>query len=795
MKSFRQLLRTPLFTGITIGTLALGIGAAGAVFGLYRAMAGYKLPFPQSERLVDVVSSNLPKYPTFRNSAGDFVSWRKDATDVFESIDLTNAKSATLQLQKGPVRTILGQVTHSWFTTLRLNPVLGRGFRAEEESPGAPRVVLISHKLWQSEFAGAADILGKMLVFDGEPHAIIGVMPAGYPLATSREEAWRPLTMSPEFTTHDSRYLRARARLRDGVSAEQATRRLNEIAVQLEREHPATNLGWRASAQPTNALIMAPAQPALRLLLGGVCLVLLVLCANLSTLVQVRATDRRREMAVRAALGASRGTLLRQALGECLVLGLIGGALGFFLAHTGRDFLLQLAPEGFGKLFPGGGGVDLLSPAVALAVAVGSMVLFSLAPLARATLDDPLLALRGGGAVGSRSLSRRLLVAGQLALTIILLSCSTLLFAAFLRAAQRDQGFNPEGATVYDVSLPPANYADAGAKARFAENFTERLRNLPGVTAAAGAFIAPSQGDWMTIVLPAGRTYAKNEEPQAMMQRVTSDGLAAFGYRLKSGRWFTPADGAESAPVAVVSESLARQEFPGGNALGQLITVGGVDKPGQTRSIVGIVADIQQIQPSEKTARIGHVLLPFQQAPWNQFSVVVRTERTGTALDKEVQAAALAIDPGLPIVPIGSYRGLVDEGLQLPRYALGLAATFAGATLLLSTVGVYGIAAYAASRRTREFGLRLALGATPSHLSRLVFHEAFFLSALGALVGIPATLAVGRLLQSVIYDAQSFDPLLFAGTLLLLGLCVLLAAWLPARRAARVDPTEALRAE
>lgn len=793
---FRQLLRTPLFTGITIGTLALGIGAAGAVFGLYRSLANYQMPLPQSDRLVEIWSSNLPKYPVFRISAGDFQDFRSDATDVFESVDLTNAKSATLQLPKGPVRTILGQVTSSWFTTLRLNPILGRNFRPEEEQSGAARVVLLSHKLWQSEFAGASDVLGKVLVFDGEPHEVIGVMPAGYPLGSSQEAAWRPLEMKADFAAQrESRYLRARARLRDGVTVEQATRRLEEISLRLEREYPNSNLNWRAYAESTNGSLLAPARPALRMLLGGVCLVLLVLCANLSTLVQVRATDRRREMAVRAALGASRLRLVGQALLECLLLGLLGGGLGVVLSQLGRDFLLQLAPNEFSALFRGSLGLDLASPAIALAVAVGSMMLFSLAPLARVTLDDPLPVLRGGGQVGGRSLSRRLLVAAQIALTIILLSSSLLLLSGFLRAAQRDPGFQPDDAMVYDVSLPNASYPDGESRARFAESFTTRLRTLPGVSAAAGAFIIPGRGDWITSVIPAGRTYPRNEEPMAMMQRITSNGLAAFGYQLKSGRWFTPADAPGSAPVAIVSESFARQEFPQGNALGQVVSVGGVDKPGESRTIVGIVADIQQMQPSEKTARIGGVLVPFAQAPWNQFSVVVRTPRSGAALDKEVQAAALAIDPQLPIVPIGSYRGLVEEGLQLPRYALGLAATFAGATLLLSTVGVYGIAAYAASRRTREFGLRLALGAEPAHLSGLVFREAFLLSAIGALVGVPAALAVGRLLRSVIYGTESFDPWLFAGSLVLLGACVLAAAWLPARRAGKVDPTEALRAE
>ncbi len=794
---FRRLLRTPVFAGIATATLALGVGAAGAVFGVFRSVTEYRLPFPDSDRLMVVNEQSLPKYPRFSVAAGNFRSWQKESADVFAGFDLSNATSASVQLPQGPAQTVLGQVTFGWFQTFGVTPILGRSFRADEDVPGAPRVVVIGHRMWKSDFAGSTGVIGEAVIFNNEPHVIIGVMPEGYPPAGSQQAAWRPLRLTAEEESdHNSHYFQARARLRDGVTAEQAGERLNEIAARLEKEFPDSNQGWRVTVSSFNAAVTDEARPALRLLLGAMILVLLVLSANLSTLVQVRALDRRRELAVRAALGASRGALLRHALGECLALGLVGGGLGFALAHLGRDLLLRFAPGSLSSLHPGGPGSDFVAPLAALAVALGAMLVFSLAPLLKATEHGTLAALHGGNAaIGGRNRSRRVLVAAQLALTLVLLACAGLLLRGFIRSAFVDPGFEPDGAIVYRVNLPEAAYGDNASKARFAETFLGRLQTIPGVESAALGFILPFDGDWITSAAPEGRTYGPNETPQAFLQRVTPGGLRTIGYRLRAGRWLTEADNATSAAVTVVSESFARTQFGGSAALGQRIRVGGVDATGQAREIVGIVADIQQAAPGERLQRLAHVIVPFAQAPWGNFMVVLRTERAGPPLTAEVKRALQAVDPLLPLVGGDSYRDQLAESLKLSRFELTLVAIFAGATLLLSVVGVYGIAAYSASRRTREFGLRLALGAEPRHLSNLVFGEALLLTALGTLIGIPAAIGAGRLVQSQIHGTENADPLTVAAMVVILTAAVLAAAWRPARRAAGTDPAAALRAE
>ena len=797
--AIRQLRKSPGFTLVAVLTLALGIGANTAIFSVINAVLLRPLPYPQADRIVTLYESNAAQ-PEISISWPNFLDWKKEAT-VFEALAVGRRESFNLSGVEGrdPERVSGFVVTADFFKVIGLSPQIGRAFSEAEDKPGGERLAVISEALWQRAFNRDPSVLGRSINLHNQLYTVLGVMP---PQMTSPSgvDVWLPLLRRVPSGwmrgMHPSLY--AWGRLKPGVTVAQAQTQMTTIAAGLERRYHADNDGITARVTSLLDSQVGPYRKNLGLLFGAVGLVLLIACANLANLLAVRGAARAREFAVRAALGASRAQLMRQLLLESLLLAFLGGMLGFLFAFWGRDAIVTLSPAGLPRLDEI--TLDGSVLAFTLGLALCTNFLFGLWPARLSAKADMQLALKAGAhgssdTVGARR-TRNWLVVGEIALTLILLIAATLVLKSFARTQSLPLGFEPRGLLTARLDLPFLVYKTPDQVARFAERVIGQARALPGVTEAAFDSSPPLTSRWQTPYLREGAPEPSPEEQlSADTEVVSGNYFATMQASLLRGRTFNERDTSGSAPVTVIDQLLAAKLFPNEDPIGQRLRMDPSDS-GTNRmwEIVGVVGRIKA-RAYDQIDTLPIVYFPIKQAERTGYVLLVRTDVPAATLEKSIREIVASIDPAQPVFEVRTMWERVQETWGASRFISFLLLAFGALALTLSAVGLYGVLAYNALRRLREIGVRLALGAQPAHIRRLILGEGVRLLVFGLILGVAGALAVSRIVQSFLFEVQAVDPLVYLGVSLLLAAAAIVASWLPAQRAARVDPIITLRAE
>jgi putative ABC transport system permease protein len=785
--ALRQLARSPGFSATVVLTLALGIGACAAIFTVVDAVLLRPLPFAEPERLVMLNERKPPEVPMFVVRPNTFPYWKRLVTS-FEGLAVVRDGSYNLTGQGAPVRVYTGKVTANAFPMLRVQPALGRTFAVDEETPGKDAVVILSHGFWQRQLGGRPDVLGQSLQLDGRSHRVVGVMPEGFALP-GRFDLYVPHGYQVfRKDESDNRTIEVFARLKPGVTIAQARAELDAIEAGLAREDSDDFEGWQPVVAPMLEARVGEARRPLLALLGAVGLLLLIACANAAHLLLARGTVRAREIAVRAALGASRGRLVGELLGESLVLALAAGALGLLLAQWGVSALLALAPEGLPRLQEI--AVDRRVLAFTAALALLTAVVFGLAPALAATRPDLHATLKEGGrGVGpGRHRLRGALVVAEVAIAVVLLAGAGLLVRSFDRLRHVDRGFQPDGALAVSLSLPQEKYASAEQIGGFAGQVLERLGALPGVTAAGVVQDLPFAGGLNFFCLLVEGHPPPDQCDATRYYAISPDYFRAMGIAVRRGRVYEARDWRTATRTTVINEALVRRYFPGQDAVGKRIAAS--NRPTEWYTVVGVVSDVRDETLGDAIRPQVYAMLAHE--PAHALTFVVRGVG---AVPPAVRAAVESVDPQQPIASLRPLTDLVAASIARDRFAATLFAVFSAAALLLAAVGIYGVMAYAVARRTGEIGVRLALGARAADVLALVVGQGGRLVALGLVLGVGAALLLAGLVQAMLFEIGPRDPLSYAATALLLALVALLACLVPALHAARIDPMTALRAE
>jgi len=791
--AIRTLLKSPGFTLVAVLTLALGIGANTAIFSVVDAVLLRPLPYPASDRLVAIWGSfgaDRERVTAYT----DVMDFRAQNTS-FEAIGVERGESVNLTGRETPERLNGEFVTADVFGVLGAKAAQGRTFTAEETTPGSGReVAVLSYDAWKTRFGADPGILGRPLLLNARPHVVIGVMPPGFTSPFGPTDVWLPITSIPSPETFDRgvQNVWAIGRLRAGTTLARARNDLGTIARRLAAQYPTSNAGWGVTLIPLREQVAGDVGPALLILLAAVGLVLLIACANVANLQLARGAARRHEITVRASLGAGRARLVRQLLTESLLVSAAGGAAGLLLAAWATGALVRAVPGGVPSFEPVRmDGAVLLFTAGA---AVFAALLFGLAPalaVSRADLGDALRVRAPEGRRGGAGLRSGLVVA-ELALCMVLMASAGLLLRSVGRMRRVDPGFDPGNLLTFEFRLPRAKYRDAAAMAAFFERVVPQLRAVPGVAGAALVGATPFTGNWDDVAY----TVADRPEPEAgrapkALRDAVSDGyFGTMRIPLVAGRDFDARDRAGALPVVIVSRELARREWPGASALGKRIRPVG-DSAWST--VVGVVGDSRQRTLGEDLRP--RLYVPVLQSPMAFSNVVARTTGDPLALAPSVRAALWSVDPDQPVWEVTSMDRLLARSMRQERFTTLLTGLFAALALLLAAVGVYGVMAYTVSQRTREVGIRLAVGATPGQVVGLVLGQGVRVTAAATVLGLAGGLAAARLIQGQLFGVGPDDPLTFVIVPAVLAGVALLACWLPARRAARVDPVVALRSE
>jgi len=732
-------------------------------------------------------------FPQFSLSPGNYIDFR-DHNHSFSGIAAYARQGLNLAGGTEPERLRGSRVTLNFFQVLGRIPLLGRTFTAEEGRFGAPPVAILSYGLWQRRFAGSREMRGQTLKMNEEIYTVVGVMPADFEFP-DRIEVWTPLTMdTEEWQQRGGHYLNAVGRLQDTATLAGAQADLNLIAGRAEQQFPDSNAGWDTTLQTLQEATVGKVRPAMTMLAAAVGFVLLIACVNLANLLLARSTARRREMGIRASLGAGRARLIRQLLTESVLLGVLGAAFGLALAKGGTGLLVNLSPN----ILPRAKEIALDARALGFtgAIAVLAGILFGLAPAIHMAKTDLMAAMRDGGrgnAIGfRRNRLRSVLVVGEVALALMLLSGAGLLMRSFYRLQSTDPGFDPHGLLTFRTNLPAAEYKTDESQAAFYRRALERIRAIPGVSRAGAAQIFPLAGDnYILTFTQIGKPPAPaGNEPSATYYAATPGYLGALRIPLKSGRDFSEHDDAGAPPVAIVSESLARMYYSNQNPLGQRIQMGNGSKPAEIVGVVGDVRD-QQLESQGRWA----VYEPAAQVPFGAMYFGVRTEGDPAGSIAAVRTVMRDLDSELPLDAVGAVDGLVSTSLSQRRFSMLLMAVFAALALALAMVGIYGVISYSVTQATQEIGIRMALGARRAHVLRIVLGYAGLLMAAGLVVGVGGALGTGRFLATQLFEVRATDPVTLGVVALTLLATGLAACLIPAWRAMRVDPLVALRNE
>lgn len=796
--AIRSLSRSPGFTLAAVATLALGIGANTAVYSLVRGVLFRALPFPAPERLVAVSESYPAKgFPIMVASPPNFLDWKTQSRS-FSAMGAYTTTDIALSENGEPERLRATAVTAGFFESLGVAPLAGRVFAPGEFVPGRDKVALLSHGVWQRRFGADPALVGKTIRLDGEAYLVAGIMPAGFRFPEDGPDLWTPLAFGTEIGgQRGAHYLDVIARLRPGVSRAQAAAEMRAIAAALERQYHDTNEGHSAAVTPLREKLVGSVRPALLTLLGAVAFVTLIACANVANLMLIRAAHRGPELAIRTALGAGRGRIARQLLTETLVLAACGAALAVLLAGAAVDAIVRWSPGDIPRLAEVGidGGVLAFTAFWTLA----AVVLCGLAPVAGILARSPIAALKVAGADSASQPGparlRRLLVVGELGIALLLLVGAGLLVRSLARLSSVDPGFSADRVLRFDLALPGARYPDDPRVAAFTRELLTRLRALPGVQSAGATFGLPlTDFQFRSTFRVEGRSVDPAREPSAQLRVATRDYFPTVRLLLLAGRSFTPQDSFGAPLVILASRSAAAKFFPNGDALGQRVRFGA--RPGNLRlqgEIVGIVGDIHDGGLDQGLTPEFYASL--EQAPVAGFSVVLRTAQDPRDLAAAVRRTVSALDAELPVTQLEPMAEVVSRSISRPRFTMSLLLVFAVTALILSAVGIYGVTAYAVSQRTRELGIRMALGADARRVRGLVLRDGMRLAAAGLGMGLIAALALTRVLRGLLFEVPPTDPATHVGVALILLAVVLAACWIPARRAAKLDPWIALRTE
>jgi putative ABC transport system permease protein len=801
--ALRSLGRTPGFTAVALLTLALGIGGTTAIFSVVDAILLRPLPYPQPDTIVSLVRSvpNLTDGGAF--SPADYVDYRRDSRS-FAAIAGYREDPVDLTGSTAPVRLTALETTAGFFEVFGLPPIEGRVYRENTDAAGGPRVAVVSEGMWRQHLGGDTSAVGRTIRLNGIPMTVLGIMPSTF-VHPANVDLW---ILAPEevptapihiqsgdlVAQRELSYFQAVARLAPGVSRRQADADLQRIDERLAREFPNTNAGETTRAVPYHESLVGDVRTALLVLLGAVGFVLLIACANVASLLLARGAARRREFAVRTALGAGRSRLVRQLVTESLVLAGAGGFLGLGVAFWSIDALVALAPDSIPRL-----GDVRLDPRVAtftVAVSIAVGLLFGVAPAFRSARPDVIDALAQGGRSGTaRTGPQRLLVVAEVALALVLLIGAGLMLTSFSRLRAVDPGFRVSDLVVVGVPLPQARYERA-AQVRFYTSLYEQLLENPVTARAALVFPTPfggaaAVGGYLVEGAPPG---PRNERPSAELTSVTPGYFQTLGIAFLQGGDVSLADGPESAAVALVNRTLAEREWPGRSALGQRVNIGGdPNDPASWFTIVGVVGDAKRddLSAGPKPA----IYLPHARFTVPYMGVVTRTDATASAVASAVAAAVRTLDADLPIEEVQTLEHTLAETTGQPRFRALVVGVFAAMALVLAAVGLYGVVSYTVAQRVPEIGVRLALGATPGEIGRLVVGQGLALAAAGVGIGLAAALATTRLLDGLLFSVSATDPRVYGGLAALLIAVASFACYVPARRAMRVDPMAALRAD
>jgi putative ABC transport system permease protein len=803
--AIRSLRRKPSFTAVVVLTLAIGIGGTTAIFGAVNAVLLRPLPYPQPDRLMRVYKTALkaPERIGGAVSPPDFTDWRRDNV-AFAELAAYDNDSMALTGNGAAEQIPMSEVTGGFFTVMGTPPMVGRAITTADDPVGSRDVVVLSHALWVRRFGADRSIIGQPLVIDGISREVIGVMPAGfqYPL---QSEMWTPLRFSARDleTQRGAQYVQVIGRLKGGVTIERSREDMRAIGARLARDFPRTNRDSTASVYPLRESMVRNIRQSMFVLLGAVGLVLVIVCVNIAGLVMIRALGRGRELAVRVAIGAGRATLVRSLLIESLVLGLTGGAAGLVLAHWASTGIASLDPS-IGVPLLNQTRLDTIVIAFAFGIAVVASVIFGTMPAWQASgIGDVVARIREeGGSTTSdpkRQRLRSLLIVAETTLAVVLLVGAGLLARSFERLLSVDLGFSAEAVQTFNIALPDARYLQPMQRQAFVETLLERIASVPNVESAGAIFGLPLSSFQFGISTSTrdGVTLSDDEQDALTLQirLVTPDYFKTMGIPIVKGRGFTAGDRIGSQPVAMLNETGASRVWPDQDALGHHLQIGtrfgmGGERAGGT--VVGIAGDVRDYGPASRVPPT--LYLSHAQWPDGGVSIVAKA-RNGdpTSLVQPMRALLQDLDPDVPMSAVRSMEQLSAAAIAQPRLYLVLIASFAGTAMLLSAIGLYGVLAYAVGQRTREIGIRLALGARRGEVLRMVMTQAGKLAVAGVVIGLGAAAVASRALRSQLFEIAPTDVFTYAmvgGGLLIVAL---VAGWIPARRASRIDPLTALR--
>jgi putative ABC transport system permease protein len=796
----RMVVKNPGFTLIVVLTLALGIGANTAIFSVVNAVLLRPLPFQDADRLFRVYETNRERRGGV--TAPNFTDWRAQQTK-FEQIAASFGRNYNLTSGGEPERLSGARVSANYFALVGVQPVIGRSFSPAEDQHGANRVAILSHGLWQRRFGGNEGIIGQTITLDREQHVIIGVMPPTLRLQANSAQIWIPLALSPgELSANGSHFLQVIGRLKPEATRETAEAEMKTIAKQLESKRPHSNTGWSVALVPIREQLVGDVQQSLLILLGAVGFVLLIACANVASLMLARASAREKEMSIRLALGASAWRLSRQLLTESLVLAFLGGVLGLLLAIWGADVLVTLLPDYIPRL--GETGIDGTVLGFTFGMALLTGLLFGLAPAFQASKPDPNKVLKEGGRSAMAGLGpyrlRSALVVGEVAMALLLLVGAGLLIRSFWRLQAVAPGFNPENVATLQMALPESRYPQPGQMAAFYQAVLERLSALPEVQSAAFTSHLPlgSGGFNLALTIEGHPPTSPQQLPTAFYRAVSADYFRAMGIPQVAGRAFTDLDREGTTRVAVINQQMAQRFWPGENPLGKRFTAD--DNETTPIEIVGIVGDVKHFGLGNESGP--EFFVPYQQARatfWRwasrSLTLVIRPRTESAIALAGVRQAIWAVDSELPLYRVTSLEQLLSDSIAMQRVYMTLLVGFALIALLLAVVGIYGVMSYLVTQRTHEIGIRMALGAHPRDVLKLMINQGMRLTMIGIAIGLLSAFALTRFMSNLLFSIGPTDPVTFLLIAILLGAVALLACWIPAGRATKVDPMIALRFE